>query len=61
MNIPFGKRQLVVEVERTSAKVGFDQALIQATDREIEQIARNQHRVREPRWEIVPSLYGWYT
>lgn len=60
MNVPFGKRNLVITVERGEREFPLEAALIAATDREIEQIARNTKRVQEPRWDMHPSLYGWH-
>lgn len=61
MNIPLGKRQLVVGLQRVALQFPAEQAMIEATDREIELLARTQNRVQEPRWDVQPALYGWHT
>lgn len=60
MNIPFGKRNLVISVERGAHAFPLESALIDATDREIEKLSRNVARVQEPRWDVYPTLYGWH-
>jgi hypothetical protein len=60
MNIPFGKRNLVIAIERAASRFPLESVLIDATDREIEQISRKQLRMQEPRWDMHPTLYGWH-
>ena len=60
MHIPFRQRQLVIEVEKVAPSVSWDTALVGATDREMEHFARTVHTVREPRWEVQPTLYGFH-
>lgn len=61
MNIPLGTRRLVVGLQRVAPQFPAEQAMIEASDREIEQLARSQNKVQEPRWDVQPALYGWHT
>ncbi|MDQ2683377.1 MAG: hypothetical protein M3Y37_07605 [Chloroflexota bacterium] len=60
MKLPFGTRNLVVTIEHGAAPIEAESAMIEASDREIEQIARNHNKVREPRWEATALTYGWH-
>jgi hypothetical protein len=61
MNIPFGGRQVVVELKKNPVRIETNPAIVQASDREIEQFARHQKLNREPRWESHLTLYGWHS
>lgn len=59
MNIPFGQRQLIIEIEKVASTVPFDAALEGASDREVERFARDTQVTREPRWDAQALIYGF--
>lgn len=60
MKLPFGTRNLVVTIEQGKPEIRTNAALIGASDREVERIARNHNKAREPRWETSAITYGWH-
>jgi hypothetical protein len=60
MKLPFGTRNLVVTIEQHPVEIASEPSLVEASDREIERIARNHNRMREPRWETAAIAYGWH-
>lgn len=60
MNIPFGKRHLSIQLDRGPAEFALESALVEATDREIERIARNNNRQPDLRLDVVATMYGWH-
>ena len=58
MHFPFRNRQLVIEVEQAPVSAESFRALEGASDREIEQFARQSRKGREPRWDAQALIYG---
>ena len=57
MQIPMGNRQVRISLERLSRVIDRPE-LIEASDREIERLARTSKVHREPRWETPVSMIG---
>ena len=57
MQISMGTRQVRISLERLSRVIDRPE-LIEATDREIERLARTGKLNREPRWETPVSMLG---
>ena len=57
MQIPIGTRQVRISLERLSRVIDRPE-LIEASDRDIERLARAGKTHREPRWETPVSMIG---
>ena len=57
MQIPMGTRQIRISLERLNGMLDRPE-LIEATDRDIERLARTGKTRREPRWEAPVSMLG---
>ena len=57
MQIPIGTRQVRISLERLSRTIDRPE-LIEASDRELERLARTGKLNREPRWETTVSTIG---
>ena len=57
MQIPIGTRQVRISLERLSRVIDRPE-LIEASDRDIERLARAGMTHREPRWETPVSMIG---
>ena len=58
MQIPMGRRQVRISLERMGRKVIDRPELIEASDRDLERLARTGRLNREPRWETPASMLG---
>jgi hypothetical protein len=58
MQIPMGRRQVRISLERMGRSMIDRPELIEASDRELERIARTGSISREPRWEAPVAMLG---
>lgn len=57
MQIPVGARRIRISLERQSRVIERPE-LVEATDRDIERLARTGKLNREPRWETPAATLG---
>ena len=58
MRIPFGHRNLVIDVEKTAPVIPGESLLTGASDREVEHFVNASKTVREPRWDTHAFMLG---
>ena len=59
MRIPFGHRNLIIDVEKTAPVIPGEGLLTGASDREVEHFVNTSKTMREPRWETHAMLLGF--
>ncbi len=58
MRIPIRNQQITIELERMAPRAVDRPELIEATDRDIERLARTGGVGREPRWDVPTLMLG---
>ena len=58
MRIPVRNRHITIELERVARRTVERPEMIEASDRDIERLARNGRLNREPRWEAPVATLG---